>query len=169
MDLREYRSAENTVETGNAPGMKVKLLSEVGGVKTYLILFSQGDEIVSGLTGFAKDCNIKSAHYSGIGSGYSAELGWFDFDRSQYLVNPVGITEVTSLIGNIAWYKGSPVTHTHATVALEDGSVKGGHLLSMIAGPTIEIFLTAEPTSLFKRLDPNIKAVFIDTNLTEAS
>lgn len=162
MDEIEYRSADLVVETGKSPGMKVKLLSENGTSRTYMVIFSKGDEIVSGLTEFAKKYDVKSAHYQGIGSAFSLELGWFDFERLQYMVIPVGTAEVTSIIGNIAWYNTEPVTHTHATAATADGTVKGGHLLKLISGPTIEIVITAEPTLLVKKMDAEFNALMID-------
>ncbi|RZK37028.1 MAG: DNA-binding protein [Pedobacter sp.] len=165
MDEIEYRSTDIAVETGNAPAMKVKLLSENGASKTYMLVFSKGDEVVSGLTEFAKKYDVKSAHYHGIGSAFSLELGWFDFDRLQYMVIPVGIAEVTSILGNITQYNGEPVTHTHATAAVSDGSVKGGHLLKLISGPTIEIVITVEPTALTKKMNTEFNALMIDTEL----
>lgn len=165
MDEIEYRSADLAVETGNAPAMKVKLLSENGASKTYMLVFSKGDEVVSGLTEFAKNYNIKSAHYHGIGSAFGLELGWFDFERLQYKVIKVGMAEVTSIIGNITLYNGEPITHTHATAAVEDGTVKGGHLLKLVSGPTIEIVITVEPTMLLKKMNPEFNALMINTEL----
>jgi uncharacterized protein len=157
-----YKSINTEIESGKAPALKVKLLSQTGGVKTYLLIFLKGDEVVSGLTDFAREYNVKSAHYLGIGSAFETELGWFDFDRGEYLVNLVQVAEVTSLIGNIAWFNNKPVAHSHTTVALGDGSVKGGHLLKMLVGATLEVVVTVEPTLLVKKLDPEFNAAIID-------
>ncbi|RZJ91474.1 MAG: DNA-binding protein [Chryseobacterium sp.] len=165
MEQAEYRSTDETVEMGKAPGMKVKLLSTLGDTQTYMIVFSKGDEVVSGLTEFAKKYDVKSAHYQGIGSAFNLELGWFDFERLEYMVIPVGVAEVTSLIGNITLYNGNPVSHTHTTAAIADGSIKGGHLLKLISGPTIEIVITLEPTPLNKIMDAEFNALRIDTSL----
>lgn len=161
----KYKSIKTVIESGKAPGLKVKILSESGGVKTYMLVFSKGDEVVSGLTDFALEQQIKSAHYQGIGSAFETELGWFDFDRNEYLVNTADATEVTSIIGNITWHDKKPVAHSHATVSLKDGNVKGGHLLKMIVGPTLEIVLTAEPAFLYKKLDTEFNAAVIDPEL----
>jgi predicted DNA-binding protein with PD1-like motif len=161
----KYKSIKTFVESGKAPGLKVKLLSEVGGVKTYMLVFSKGDEVVSGLTDFALEHEIKSAHYQGIGSAFETELGWFDFDRKEYLVNTADVAEVTSIIGNITWYEKKPIAHAHATVSLEDGSVKGGHLIKMLVGATLEIILTAEPAFLYKKLDTEFNAAVIDPEI----
>ncbi len=52
------------------------------------------------------------------------------------------------------------------SAALKDGSVKGGHLLELYSGPTMEIILTVEPAALFKKLDPEFNAGIIDPELT---
>jgi predicted DNA-binding protein with PD1-like motif len=161
MQHEEYRSTSHQVELGNAPTMKVKLLSNVGDVRTYMVIFSKEDEIVSGLTDFALNYDVKSAHFHGIGSAFSLELGWFDFDRLEYQVIPVGIAEVTSFMGNITWLDETPIVHAHATASLRGGEVKGGHLLALTAGPTFEVVVTVEPTPLYKKLDEEFHAGMI--------
>jgi predicted DNA-binding protein with PD1-like motif len=165
MQQEEYRSTSSHVEPGNAPGMKVKLLSTFGDARTYMVIFSKEDEAISGLTDFALNFDVKSAHFQGIGSAFSLELGWFDFDRLKYQVIPVGIAEVTSFMGNITWFEGKPIVHAHATASLRGGSVKGGHLLKMIVGPTLEIIITVEPTFLHKKLNEEFHAAIIDFDI----
>jgi predicted DNA-binding protein with PD1-like motif len=165
MQEEEYRSAATHAEPGNAPAMKVKLLSTEGDARTYMVMFFKNDEAVSGLTEFAGKYKVQSAHFQGIGSSFSAEMGWFDFDRLQYQVIPVGISEVTSFMGNITWYEGKPVVHAHAAASVKGGAVKGGHLLSMIVGPTLEVIVTVEPTRLTKKLNPEFNATMIDSDL----
>jgi predicted DNA-binding protein with PD1-like motif len=161
MAQKEYRSTSHEVKLGNAPAMKVKLLSTVGDVSTYMVIFSKEDEAISGLTDFAHSYNVKSAHFHGIGSAFGLELGWFDFDRLQYELIPVGIAEVTSFMGNITWLDGKPIVHAHATASLRGGEVKGGHVLALTVGPTFEIIVTVEPTPLNKKLDQEFQAAMI--------
>lgn len=162
---QEYADTTKTLEDGQAPGLKVKLLSTAGQTKTYLLIFTKGDEIVAGLTEFAKKNNIKSGHYTGLGDALSAKAGWFDYDKKKFKVIPIGVSEVSSFIGDIAWYKGKPIAHTHFSSAIEDGSVKGGHLLELHCGPTMEIILVAEPAELYKKLDPEFNAAIIDPEI----
>ena len=162
VQAQEYADPTKTLEAGKAPGLKVKLLSTSGQTKTYILIFTKGDEVVAGLTEFAKKNNIKSGHYTGIGDALSAKAGWFDYTRKKFKIIPIDTAEVTSFAGDIAWYKGNPIAHTHMSAALEDGSVKGGHLLELFCGPTMEIILVAEPTSLYKKLDPEFEAALID-------
>jgi len=162
LQAQEYADPTKTLEMGKAPGLKVKLLSTTGKTKTYILIFTKGDEVVAGLTEFAKTNNIKSGHYTGIGDALSAKAGWFDYNLKKFKIIPIDTAEVSSFTGDIAWYKGNSVAHTHMSAALKDGSVKGGHLLELFSGPTMEIILVAEPTALYKKLDPEFEAALID-------
>jgi predicted DNA-binding protein with PD1-like motif len=162
LSAQEYVQPTGTVQSGKAPKMKVKLLSTNGETKTYIIVFSNGDEVVSGLTDFAKQYKVKSAHYTAIGDAISAKAGWYDYKKKAFKVIKIDTAEVTSFIGDIATYNGNPVAHTHFSAATSDGIVHGGHLLELIIGPTMELIITTEPTALYKKLDPDFKAAFID-------
>jgi predicted DNA-binding protein with PD1-like motif len=167
---QEYVSpaAGKPVEPGKAPGMKVKLLSTNGQTSTYVLIFAKGDEVMSGLTDFAKQYRIKSAHYQAIGDALSAKIGIYDYSRKQFKVIPITEpVEVTSLTGDIALLNGQPAPHSHLTLAAADGSVRGGHLLELIIGPTLELFLTAEPTPLYKKRNAEFDANVIDPMLTK--
>lgn len=156
------------VQLGKAPNMKVKLLSTSGQVKTYVLVFSKGDEIVSGLTEFAQQYNVKSAHYQAIGDALSAKVGVFDYGRKAFKVIPfTDPIEVTSLTGDVAIYNGKPVAHTHLNLATFDGLIHGGHLFELISGPTVELFVTVEPTPLYKKLNTEFDAAIIDPELTK--
>lgn len=77
----------------------------------------------------------------------------------------VDTSEIASFMGNIALFNGIPLAHTHVSVASKDGSVKGGHLLELFVGPTLEVFVTVEPTPLYKKLDTRFDAAIINPYL----
>ncbi len=159
---QQYVSAINPVIPGKAPGMLVKLLDSAAEKRTYAIVFKEGDEVVSGMTDFATKFNIKSAHFKGIGDATSIKVGWFDYTRKQFKVIAIDTAEVTSLIGDIAIYEGKPAVHSHISAATSDGIVRGGHLLEILIGPTLEIIVTAEPVPMYKTYDSKFDAAFID-------
>jgi len=163
---QEYADPTKVLEAGKAPGLKVKLLSSNGNTKTYMLIFAKGDEVVAGLTEFARTEHVKSGHYTGIGDALSAKAGWFDYSRKKFKIIPIDTAEVSAFSGDIAWFKGNPVAHTHMSAALKDGSVKGGHLLELFSGPTMEIILVSEPTALYKKIDPEFEAALIDPEAT---
>jgi predicted DNA-binding protein with PD1-like motif len=155
-------------EAGKAPGMKVKLLSTAGQVKTYVLIFAKNDEVMSGLAEFAHKYHVTSAHYQAIGDALSAKIGVYDYRRKQFKVIPITEPcEVTSLTGDIAVLNGQPAPHSHLNLAAADGSVRGGHLLELIIGPTLELFVTVEPTALYKRHNEEFDANVIDPELAK--
>lgn len=148
---------------GKAPGMKVRLLSESGGVKNYIIILANGDEVMSGLSDFAKQYQIKSARFTAIGAFSKATAAWFDEGRKQFKLIPINQqVELVSMIGDVAISNGKPAVHTHVAVASSDGTIRGGHLIDAQVFPTLELFLTAYPTALEKKLDETTSLMLID-------
>ena len=162
---QKYVSPTQPVATGKSPGLKVKLLSANGQTETYVLIFSPGDEVRSGLNEFAQKYNVKSAHYTAIGDVFSAKVGFFDYEHKMFKVIPVDTSEIASFIGNITIFNSKAVAHTHVSMATQDGIVHGGHLLELYVGPTLEVFVTVEPTALYKKLDTRYDAGIIDPSL----
>jgi uncharacterized protein len=139
------------VSTGLAPHMQVKLVHPETGGRVYAVIFSKGDEVLSGIPDFAKQYHVGDAHFTGIG----ALTAWFDLDRK--LDHPLPVNEpveVLSMIGDIATFQGRPIIHTHVVLGKRDGTTAGGHLFEAHVNPTLEVFATADDTLLGKRDDP---------------
>ena len=149
--------------SGQAPAMKVQLISDTGSQKDYAVIFYKGDEALSGLTAFAQKYDVKSAHFTAIGAVSGARVGWFDPAKKMYKLMPFdGQMEVLSMVGDIAWYNGKPVVHTHVVLGLPDGTTRGGHVLELHVRPTLEVMVTVDPKELHKRLDPETDFALID-------
>ena len=160
---QEYVSPTKPAETGKSPGVKVKLLSQNGPVKTYAIIFAKGDEVLSGLTEFAQKYKVTSAHFTAIGDATSAKVGWYERSKKMFKVIPINEpAEITSLVGDIAMNEGKPVVHAHINLADKNGIVHGGHLLQAFIFPTLEVMMTVEPTTMYKKLYPEAGASIID-------
>ncbi|HEY0161696.1 MAG TPA: PPC domain-containing DNA-binding protein [Edaphobacter sp.] len=139
------------IPTGKAPSMRVKLVSDEHGLKTYAVIFRKGDEILSGLTDFAAQYHVTDAHFTGIGAVSSATVGWLDLSRKIYHAIPVNEqVEVLSMMGDIALFNGKPVVHAHMIFGKHDGSTVGGHLWEANVNPTVEVFVTASAAPLEK-------------------
>ncbi|MBC6605372.1 DNA-binding protein [Hymenobacter sp. BT188] len=161
-------STAKPMDLSKAPGVKTKLLSTSGQTKTYILVFAKGDEIVAGLTKFAQQYHVKNAHYQAIGDALSAKIGVYDYERKQFKVIPFAEpVEVASLTGNITLVGGKPVAHTHVSLATFDGLLHGGHLFELISGPTVELYVTVEPTPLYKQHNAEFDANLIDPDLTK--
>jgi len=157
------RPAAITAE-GKAPGLKVQLLSEEGGRKSYALAFHEGDEVMAGLTEFGRKEHLAAAHFTAIGAFSKATLAWYDVSRKAYKTIPVNQeVEVTSLIGNItADQDDSPLVHIHCVVSDANGKTTGGHLLEGHVSVTLELFLTEEPTPVHKVVDEAIGLKLIE-------
>ena len=165
-NAQEYVSPTTPPLTGRSPGVKVKLISENGQTKTYALVFSAGDEVMSGLKEFVVKYNVKSAHFTAIGDAMSAKYGWYDKTKKMFKVSTINnFAEITSLIGDVALYNNNPVVHAHINLATEDGIVHGGHLLEAFVSPTLEVMMTVEPVSLNKKFSPEFGLILIEPDL----
>lgn len=161
-----YLSPSAPVPTGKAPGMKVQLLSENGGVKSYAIVLTKGDEVMSGLSDFARQNKVTSATFTAIGAFSQVTVAWFDEHKKEFKLIPIKQqVELVSMIGDVALSGEQPAVHTHVSVASSDGTVRGGHLINAFVFPTLELFMTVYPTPLKKQLDEATGLKLIDPSL----
>lgn len=150
----QYISPSQSGPHGSAPGMWVKVLSSGKGPAEYAVIFRDGDDPYAGLTQFAAQHHIHSAHFTAIGAFRDARLGFYDADRKMFRVIPIDTqVEVVSLIGDIAELDGKPAVHMHCVVSFPDGHTLGGHFLSAHVRPLLEVFVTADPVTLQKKHD----------------
>jgi hypothetical protein len=159
-----YTQPKGVTDLHRAPGLQTRLLTEdYHGVRTYSLVFSKGDEIMSGLTEFAVREKLVAGHFSAIGALEHALFGWFDRTRKAFRDIPVNEqVEMVSLIGDLGLVNGSPAIHAHGAVAFPDGHVSGGHILQAVAWPTMELFFTAYPAPLVKERDDETNLFLFD-------
>jgi len=155
---------------GKAPGAKLRLLAESPkGEKSYALILSRGDEVLSALSEFARANHVVSGHFTGIGAIRDPEVAWFDPNRKEYeALSQIEQMEVLTLAGDFALgVDGQPLVHAHVSLGRRDGSVWGGHLLRASTSPTLEIFVTTYSQALQKRLDPETGLQLIDPTLEQ--
>jgi hypothetical protein len=161
-----YLSPSAPVATGKAPGMKTRLLSENAGVKNYVAVLAKGDEVMSGLTDFARENKVTSASFTAIGAFSHATVAWFDDSRKEFKLIPIKQqVELVSMIGDITLVNNKPAVHTHVSVASSDGTVRGGHVINAFVFPTLELFMTVYPTPLHKQPDEATRLELIDPSV----
>jgi hypothetical protein len=142
------------VPAGKAPGMKVKLVKDAAEEKVYAVIFSKGDDAMSGLTDFAIQNNIGNAHFTGIGAVNGATLAWLDPAAKVYHRIPVTEqVEVLSLIGDMSTFNGKPIVHMHAVLGRPDGTTIGGHVFELDVNPTLEVIVTVNTVPLKRKPD----------------
>lgn len=136
--------------------MQHTLLSEHDGQRTFALIFASGDEVIGCLQKFVEHEQLSAASFSAIGAYSSAVLGYFDWDRKDYVKIPVEEqVEVASLIGDVAETEdGGRALHIHLAVGKSDGTALAGHLLEAKVRPTLEVILTESPAHLCRVHDP---------------
>jgi len=163
----EYVAPADAGPHGSAPGMQVKRIGapNSGGLADFAVIFRAGDEPYAGLTQFATEHHVHSAHFTAIGGFSDARLAWFDLDRKMFRVIPItSQVEVVSLTGDIALLDGKPQVHMHCVVAYPDGTTRGGHILGAHVSPLLEVFVTTDFAKLIKKRDPDKGLTLIEPN-----
>lgn len=149
-----YISPTRPVPTGKAPAMKVKLIKDALEEKVYAVIFSKGDEAMSGLTDFAIEHHIDDAHFTAIGAVNGATLAWLDPAAKIYHRIPVTQqVEVLSLVGDMTTFNGKPIVHMHAVLGRPDGTTVGGHVFELDVNPTLEVMVTVNTVPLKRKPD----------------
>jgi predicted DNA-binding protein with PD1-like motif len=134
-----------------------------GTERSFVLVFETGDEVMQGLLGFARDRSLSAARFTAIGAFSEVVLGYFDWERKDYLHIPVREqVEVLALTGDVALDKNEPAVHAHVVVGLRDGSTRGGHVMEARVRPTLEVMLVESPVELRKRIDAESGLALID-------
>ena len=142
--------------------MNARVLNE-NGERTVVIVFDTGDEVVDGLTRWAKAQRVTGARFTAIGAFSQVVLGYFEWDRKDYKrIRVQEQVEVLSLVGNIALKGSEPTLHAHVVVGKADGSAHGGHLLEGLVRPTLEVVVAEAPRELRRRFDPVTGLALLD-------
>lgn len=136
------------------PGIRAKVLgSSPGGERIQLVL-EPGAEFVSALSSFITSNHLVAAHFEGFGACSDAKFAWYDPQRRDYKITSLTEhMEIVSLIGDAAPTDDKVGFHAHVGLGMEDGSMRGGHLLEAHVYPTLEVFLVSSPTPIHRRHD----------------
>jgi len=128
-----------------------------------MLVLSTGDEAAACLTSFAREQRLHASHFTAIGAFSTATVGYFDWEKKDYRKIPIDAqVEVLSLIGDVSMDKGQPKVHAHVVLGASDGTAHGGHLLSGLVRPTLEVVLTESPAYLRRTFDRESGLALID-------
>jgi uncharacterized protein len=143
--------------------MQSKLVSSERS-RVWVLVLAPGEEAKSTIVAFAKKNDLKAASFVALGAFERAKIGYFDWQKKEYL--PIAVdeqVEVILLVGDIAENdKHEADFHGHTVLGRRDGSTRGGHLLEGVVRPTLEVTLTETPAHLRRRMHPDINVALID-------
>jgi uncharacterized protein len=142
------------IDTSRADLPRVEILTDTE-VRTYLLVFRAGQEVMKGLVGFASEHGVVAGHLTGIGALSDAVIGFFEPDTKMYLRRRAeGQMELLSFTGNVARYGNAPFYHVHVALGRPDGPALGGHLFEASVRPTVELVLTTYAKAVQRQIDP---------------
>ena len=85
-----YTPPEDVTDLSKAPGLRSKLMEGgEGQTRSYAVTLGKGDEIMSGMTAFARRERLQAAHFIAIGAIERGLFGWFDKEVKAYRNLPV--------------------------------------------------------------------------------
>ena len=130
---------------------------------SWILVFDEGDEVISELGAFARAHSLRASHFQAIGAFSEATLGYFDWASRKYeRIELAEQVEVVSLLGDIAAGERGPMVHAHCVLGRRDGSALAGHLLAGRVRPTLELILTTTPAALARTYDERSGLALID-------
>ncbi len=143
--------------------MNYRLLDERDGRRTFAVALDVGEEVMSTLSTLARDLSLTGSAISGIGGFECATLGYFAFERREFVQNKIDEqVELLSFQGTIAeGDDGSPTIHAHVVLGRADASTRGGHLVEGIVRPTLEAIIVESPEHLHRLLDTKTGLVLL--------
>jgi len=108
----------------------------------FLVRFEVGEKLPDALIDLARSRAWSSAQITGLGAVKAVTLGYYDLAERKYINHPLaGTVELVGLVGNLAIHEGNPIWHIHCAVADRNGTLKGGHLLTLEVAVTVECWI----------------------------
>ncbi len=110
--------------------------------RSYIFKINKGKDLLEALTDFCHDNQIKCGILNGIGALENATISYFDQSKKVYEKRAISKeSEILSVNGNISIMDNRSNVHAHLMLALQDGTVTGGHLLAGSKVFVAEIFI----------------------------
>lgn len=110
--------------------------------RSYIFKINKGKDLLEALTDFCHDNQIKCGILNGIGALETATISHYDQSKKAYDKRVISKeTEILAINGNISIMDNRSNVHAHLTLALQDGTVLGGHLLAGSKVFVAEIFI----------------------------
>jgi len=91
---------------------------------------THGGDLLAEIAAVAEEHGVAMAEVRAIGALSEARLAYYDQGAKTYGEFAVdGPVELLALLGNVSRRDGATAVHVHATLAAQDGSCAGGHVV----------------------------------------
>lgn len=137
--------------------MEVSVQARQVGTSRWIVALEKGEEIISVLTSFLEEQEIRGGFLTGLGSLRDITLGYFDFEKKEYEKRVFDeVMELGNLTGSIGTVEGKPFAHLHATVCGPELIAFTGHLFSAEVAVTAELVVADFGVELPREPDEEI-------------
>jgi predicted DNA-binding protein with PD1-like motif len=134
----------------------------------YLMVLREGDDVLANLENLAKEKQIPSANFTGIGFASNATFGFYDFNAKKFNPKTFNKVEMGSLTGSIAWKEEKPSIHVHGVATDDKFDAYGGHILALKVGTgSMEIYITIHNEKLERKLEQPLGANVLQLNCNQ--
>ena len=124
---------------------------------TFMIRIDYGEEIMENLLAVCEKEGILLGQVSAIGAADHAAIGVYDLQTQSYHREDLdGFMEIASLAGSVTSMNGKPYIHLHVTLADQNHTVHGGHVIEMRVGATCEMFVRAMDGEVTREKNPEL-------------
>ena len=125
--------------------------------ETLVVRMDRGEEILEQLKALAEKEHIALASVEALGAVNDFTVGVYNTAEKKYYSNHFeGAYEIVSLTGTVSSMDGQVYLHLHTTLAGQDHTVHGGHVIEMRVGLTCEMFVRVLPGELTRQPDAEL-------------
>ena len=125
--------------------------------ETLVVRMDRGEEILEQLKALAEKEHIALASVEALGAVNDFTVGVYNTAEKKYYSNHFeGAYEIVSLTGTVSAMDGQVYLHLHTTLAGQDHTVHGGHVIEMRVGLTCEMFVRVLPGELTRQPDAEL-------------
>lgn len=125
----------------------------------YLMVMREGDNVLALIENLAKEQQIPSANFTGIGFAQEVTFGFYDFNQKKFNPKTFNKVEMGSLTGSIAWNEGKPSIHIHGVATDDKFDAYGGHILALKVGTgSMEVYITVNSEKLERKIEQPLNA-----------
>ena len=131
-----------------------------------IVRLKRGQNVIASLEKLATSEKSKSATFTALGALDRVELAHYNVEKKKYSSKKFKAElELISFIGNIAWHKGKPIVHAHASLSNPKMKVIGGHFVEGRVSGTMEISLNILSARIEKSFDPETGLKLMKKNM----